>query len=53
MDIYHHYKEILKLRKDYGYERPSIQQQIKDDELDEYIIERELVRQKLYNDILQ
>jgi hypothetical protein len=53
MDIYHHYKEILKLRKDYGYERPSIQQQIKDDEQDEYIIERELVRQKLYNDILQ
>jgi hypothetical protein len=51
MDIYHHFKEILKIRKDYLYERPSIKTSniIKDNK----VIERELVRQQLYNDILQ
>lgn len=51
MDIYHHYKEILQLRSLYKHERPSIKSTdiIKDNS----IIERELVRMKLYNTILE
>jgi hypothetical protein len=51
MDIYHHYREILNIRKDYTFERPSITTQdiIKDNK----IIERELLREKLYNNVLQ
>ena len=50
MDIYHHYKEILKIRTDYTFERPSIKPT--DIVKDNSIIERELFRQKLYNDVL-
>jgi len=50
MDIYHHYREILNIRKDYAFEKPSIKAQ--DIVKDNKIIERELIREKLYNDIL-
>jgi hypothetical protein len=50
MDIYHHYKEILKSRVEYKYERLSIKPP--DIIKDESVIERELVRMKLYNEIL-
>jgi hypothetical protein len=51
MDIYHHYKEVLKIRSNYAYERPTIKSTdiIKDNK----IVERELIRQQLYTEILQ
>jgi hypothetical protein len=51
MDIYHHYKEILNISKDYAFATPSIKPLniVKDNK----IIERELIRQQLYNEILQ
>jgi hypothetical protein len=51
MDIYHYYKELLKLRQSYTHEFNinPVTSVIKDN----YIVERELLRKNLYNNILE